>query len=42
MMNWKQLEPLRSELLKNQLLRISQTPDLSADIAEIVHRALEL
>ena len=41
MMNWKQLESIRSGLLKNQLMRISETPDLSSDIAEIVHMALE-
>jgi len=41
MINWKQLEPQRSKLLKSALERILQTPDLSNDIAEVVRKSLQ-
>ncbi len=42
MINWKQLESTRSKLLKAQLERILETPDLSNDIAEVVRKAVEV
>ncbi len=37
---WRHLEPLRRGLMRNQLERLAATQPLSADVAEIVARAL--
>ncbi len=40
MIGWRELEPTRSELLRNELIRISQVPDLASDVSEIVEKSL--
>ncbi|MCH2188906.1 DUF3458 domain-containing protein, partial [Candidatus Gracilibacteria bacterium] len=40
MMKWRELEPKRSKLLRNELVRVSETPDLASDVAEIVEKSL--
>jgi predicted transcriptional regulator len=38
--NWKCLEKKLSEILKNQLIRISKNKDISNDLREIVNKSL--
>ena len=41
LMNWRHYEPLRSELMREQLERIKQEKNLSGDVFEIVSKALQ-
>ncbi len=42
LVNWRLLEPIRSDLLRKELERILQTEWLSPDTSEVVRKALEL
>lgn len=38
--HWKRYDPVRSRLMQAELQRIAATPELSSDVAEILHNAL--
>lgn len=39
--HWKRFDPVRSRLMQAELKRIASTPELSPDVAEILHNALK-